>query len=252
MKIGIVGYGVVGKANAQGFEELGHTVVVHDKILNTKINDVLDCDICFVCTQENAVEDVVKELFLYHYTGIVAIRSTIEPGTIDNLIERFRMPICYVPEFLRERCAYDDFVDCELLAIGTYSIVDARKIVEAYKHLPKHIEYLTPNEAEILKIYNNSYAALRIVFANIMNNLCETYNADYSIVKQTFEKTGKTSGQYLTVSKELKGFGGMCLPKDTKKLQDVLQKNNLHFDLIDAIIKDNNKFETTVFKGMRK
>ena len=62
MKIGIVGYGVVGKANAQGFEELGHTVVVHDKILNTKINDVLDCDICFVCTQENAVEDVVKEL----------------------------------------------------------------------------------------------------------------------------------------------------------------------------------------------
>jgi len=252
MNIGVIGLGVVGKANADGFKKLNHTVLIHDIKLNTNIQDVLDTDVVFVCTQEDNVEQVVKDLFLYNYKGIVAIRSTIQPGTIDNLLERFTLPICYVPEFLKERSALEDFLDCDLLAIGSYNTIHARKIAEVYKNIPKHVEYLTPREAEILKIYNNSYAALRVVFANIMYEVCEKHDADYDIIKTAYEKTGKTTGNYLDVNEDLRGFGGMCLPKDTGKLSKELKKLNLHYDLINAIIDDNKKFKTTIFDGMRK
>ena len=241
MKIGVIGVGNVGKANVKGFLSLGHTVLEHDIKYNTKIQDVLNTEILFVCTPENVVTSVVKELNLFGYKGVVAVRSTILPGTIDNLLEQTNLDICFVPEFLRQDYADKDFINCALLAIGTYNLASARIVVRAFGNLPKSIEYMLPTEAEILKYYNNCYASMRIVFANMMYDIAKTYNADYDIIKNAYVKTGKTSGQYLNVNENLRGYSGACLPKDTKALMELVEQLHLDYDLIKSVHNDNSK-----------
>lgn len=241
MKIGVIGIGNVGKANVKGFLSLGHTVLEHDIKYNTKIQDVLDTEIVFVCTHEKDVANVVKELNLFEYKGIVAVRSTILPGTTDTLLKQNNLDICFVPEFLRQDYADTDFMDCALLAIGTYNLASARTVVKAFGNLPKSTEYMLPTEAEILKYYNNCYASLRIVFANMMYDIAKTYNADYDIIKNAYVKTGKSSGQYLNVNENLRGYSGACLPKDTKALMELVEHLHLDYDLIQSVHNDNQK-----------
>jgi len=263
MKIGIVGLGAVGTANKHGFEYLGHSVIGHDIRLDTTINDVLDTEITFLCVptpqaddgscDTSIIESVIKELNLYKYKGIVAIRSTVVPGFTQRMIDTYKnLTICFVPEFLRERCAADDFINNhKLLAVGTHDIWVHRKLVRAHGDLPEHTEHLTPNEAEVLKYYNNVYAALRVTFSNVMYEICEKLDCDYTTIKNAYIKTGKAIDMYLDVNPSLRGYGGMCLPKDTQAIAALLQELNLDYDLIQSIHNDNSKFKKTVFNGMR-
>lgn len=263
MIIGIVGLGVVGSANKKGFEDLNHKLVIHDLKMNTKIQDILKSEICFVCVpspetdnQEcdtSIVEEIITQLSDLNFQGIVAIRSTVIPGFTQYAIEKYNnLKICFVPEFLRERCAYDDFVkNHNVLVVGTDDKWIFEKIVYAHGHYPKNTKQLKPSEAEILKYYSNVFAALKVTFANIMYDLSESMNCDYSSIKETFVLTGKADSSYLDANQNLRGYGGVCLPKDTRALHQLLKKKGFNFQLINAIDQDNYKFKTTVFNGMR-
>jgi UDPglucose 6-dehydrogenase len=263
MKIGIIGLGAVGTANKEGFEFIGHTIVPHDINLDTSIQDVLNTEITFLCVptpqadngscDTSILESVIKELNLYSYKGIIAIRSTVVPGFTQRMIDTYRnLTICFVPEFLRERCAAEDFINNhKLLAIGTHDIWVYRKLVKAHGSLPEHTEHLTPNEAEVLKYYNNVYAALRVTFANVMYEVCDKLDCDYTTIKNAYIKTGKATDMYLDVNPNLRGYGGMCLPKDTQAIASLLKQLNLDFELINSVHTDNEKFKKTVFNGMR-
>jgi len=262
MNIGIVGLGVVGSANSMGFKHLGHDVVEHDIKFDSAIEDVYNTDIVFLCLptpdkdgecDTSIIEEVVAEMAV-NYKGIVCIRSTVPPGFTEHLIDRHQnLTISFAPEFLRERAAADDFINNhELLAVGTDDPYVFEKIVEAHGHLPKNTKQLSPTEAEILKYFNNTYAALRIVFANVFYELCEELECDYSSVKEAYALTGKTKNIYLDVNKRLRGYGGMCLPKDVKAIANTLSSLGFDFDLINSIDKDNQKFKSTTFSGMRK
>jgi len=263
MKIGIIGLGAVGTANKEGFEFIGHTIVPHDINLDTSIQDVLNAEITFLCVptpQDNdgscdtsILESLIKEFNLYSYKGIIAIRSTVVPGFTQRMIDTYKnLTICFVPEFLRERCAAEDFINNhKLLAIGTHDIWVYRKLVQVHGTLPEHTEHLTPNEAEVLKYYNNVYAALRVTFANVMYEVCDKLDCDYTTIKNAYIKTGKATDMYLDVNPNLRGYGGMCLPKDTQAIASLLKQLNLDFELINSVHTDNEKFKKTVFNGMR-
>jgi len=70
-------------------------------------------------------------------------------------------------------------------------------------------------------------------------------------VKETYALTGKTKNIYLDANNSLRGYGGMCLPKDVSALAATLDKFELEFDLINSIDSDNSKFQRTIFTGMR-
>lgn len=263
MKLGIIGLGVVGNANKLGFESLGHEICFHDIRLNTKIEDVLDSSIVFLCVPTPSLEDgscntktleeVIKQLQDLKYAGVIAIRSTAPPGFTKSMIDQFNNDsICFVPEFLRERCAAEDFIENHnLLAVGTDNQNVYEQVVKAHGELPKHAIKLSATEAEFLKYFNNVYASLRIVFANVFFEACKQLNCDYAAVKNAYIKTGKAVDMYLDVSDSLRGYGGMCLPKDTKAFASLLKKYNLDFKIIESINEDNDKFKKTVYDGMR-
>ena len=264
MKIGIIGVGAVGSANKKGFEYLGHEVLIHDTKLNTKISEVCETEINYVCVptpqaedgscDTSIIESVIDELGQCNYKGIIAIRSTVVPGFTQSMIEKFNnLTICFVPEFLRERCAEDDFINNhKLLAVGTHDIWVYRKVIRSHGQLPEHTEHLTPNEAEVLKYFNNVYAALRVTFANNMYEICEKLDCDYTTIKNAYIKTGKATDMYLDVNPSLRGYGGMCLPKDTIAIASLMKKLNIDLKLIQSIHDDNLQFKKTVFNGMRE
>ena len=162
MEIGIIGLGIIGSACKFGFEKLGHKVSGHDIILNTKINDLLGCEVIYICVptpsnedgscNTSIVEEVVLELNKLNYKGVVAIKSTVKPTTTLKLQNTTTLEICFVPEFLRERSALVDFIENhDLLAIGTKNKEVFNLIKECHGHYPQNISQLDPTEAEILK-----------------------------------------------------------------------------------------------------
>ena len=165
MKIGIIGLGVVGGANKYGFLKIGHKVYVHDPKLKTNLKNILDTEIAFICvptpSKKNGscdtiiVEKCIKDLSMLKYKGVICVRSSTEPGFTEKVIKKFKnKSICFVPEFLRERCARKDFVkEHNLLAVGTASKKVFKIVVKAHKHLPKNTVHMKPTEAEILKYY---------------------------------------------------------------------------------------------------
>ncbi len=263
MDIGILGLGVVGSACKYGFEKLSHNVLIYDPKLDTKIENLLGSKIIYVCVPTlslpdgscdiSIVERCVKELQELKYDGIIAIKSTVKPTTTEYLINKTGMKICFVPEFLRERCAIVDFVENhDLLAIGTNSNDIYDKIVECHGKYPKAYAKLTPTEAELLKYYSNVFNAMKVIFANEMYEISNIINADYSKIKEAFIKRGTTKDIYLDVNDNFRGYGGPCLPKDTRALAAFVKELKLDLKLFETIDTENKKFKTTVFDGMRK
>jgi len=264
MKIGIIGLGVVGSAIKYGFEKLGHDIVFHDIALNTSIKDVLDSEVCFLCVPSpsaddnscdtSIVEDVVDKLLKEKYSGIICIKSTVVPGTTKNLRKKYKTDkICFVPEFLRERCASIDFVENhDVCIIGCTSDESYEIIKKAHGHLPRKVERLTPTEAELTKYFNNIYNATLITFANSFYEVCEATGANYTNVKNAIVMRDHIQDIYLDCNKNFRGFGGMCLPKDTKAIAFLCKNEEIDVEFFDSILKENSKYKVTVFKGMRK
>jgi len=263
MNIGIIGAGVVGNAISKGLSLLNHNVCVHDLKFKTTIDIVKNTDIVFICVPSpstetgqcdtSIIESVIVDLNLIEYKGIIAIKTTVIPGFTQQMILKFtKLNLCFVPEFLRERCAFDDFVNNHsLLAVGTHDKWIFHKMIEAHGNYTKEVIMMMPTEAEILKYYSNSLAALRITFSNIFYEICQKLGGDYTKIKDAYVLTKKINDLYLDVNPNLRGFGGPCLPKDTEALVELLKQLELEFDLFESIVKDNKRFETTVFNGMR-
>ena len=263
MKIGIVGLGIIGSACKFGFEKLGHQVIGHDITLDTQLSDVLESEIVYVCVptpsnedgscDTSIVEEVVLQLNKLEYKGVVAIKSTVKPTTTVTLQEKVKFHLCFVPEFLRERCAITDFTENhDLLAIGTKNKEVYHIVVRCHGNYPKSTVILDPTEAEMLKYYSNVFNALKITFANEMYEVCQKIGANYTKIKDAFVKRGTTKDIYLDVNDNFRGYAGMCLPKDTKALDALVKELNLDLKLFKTIDVENDKFIKTVFKGMRK
>ena len=264
MKIGIVGVGIVGSAIKFGFEKLGHKVFIHDTRHYTSIEDVKETDVVFICVPTpslkngkcnvHIVEDVVSELDKIDYTGIIAIKSTVEPGTTKKLQDMYtQRKICYVPEFLRERCAITDFCENhDLCVIGTDDSKVFDLIKKTHGKFPKHIVKLSVTEAELVKYFNNVYAATLITFANSFYEICESLDADYTEVKNAVVHRNHITDQYLDCNENFRGFGGVCLPKDTRALNRLTKELKTNSKLFHTILKENERYKTTIFDGMRK
>ncbi len=265
MKIGIVGLGIVGSAVKYGFEKLGHQVAGHDIKDGTQLEDVLDTEIVYLCLPTpqaedghcdiSIIKDVVRDLLETHgYAGIIAIKSTVTPGTTADLQKTFSTDkLCHVPEFLRERAAIIDFTDNhDVCIIGTESDEVFEKVKESHGYYPKQFIRLSPTEAEISKYFNNVYNATLITFANAFYELCQANGADYSRIKNAMVQRDHIFNKYLDCNDNLRGFGGMCLPKDTAAISALIKDLRLPIDIFQAVVDDNKRYKTTVFEGMRK
>jgi GDP-mannose 6-dehydrogenase len=180
---------------------------------------------------------------------VIAIRSTVFPGTIDKfakVIEEVSgkkrdkdFAVVSNPEFLREGTAVSDYYNPPLTLIGSSNKKAADKLAELYTSLPAEVIITNVEVAEIMKYVNNTYHALKIAFANEVGNICSAMNIDSHKVMEIFcmDKQLNISPYYF---KPGFAYGGSCLPKDLKGLQTLAHDLYVKAPVIESIDKTND------------
>ena len=251
--------GVVGKTIFKAFLKLNNKCFGIDKHNTFELPKLKKCEIIYICLPTNhtskglnikLIDKYLDKLNKMKYNGIIAIKSTLNPGDTEKFIKKYKFlkkKICFVPEFLRERSSFKDFTkNHDLLLIGTEDKSNCNKIIKNHGKYPKKISIIKTKEAELVKIYSNAYNATRIVFANSFYEICEKLNADYSIILKNYLMREMSSGKYLECSKNLRGFGGKCLPKDLSALDAISKKKISKVKFFRDIIQQNKKFKINI------
>lgn len=247
MKIGIVGYGYVGKATERMLPK-NYEVVVKDPKMGFEDveNKISDCDIVFIAINETDVSmsnlfQLVNELVQNNAKGIIIIRTTVLPGTIDKLIQRYLRSFVYMPEFLREWNYEYDSEHPDKIIIGTNNKEIFIKLSKLFIHKRVPIIQVKPVEAELAKLSLNALATMKVVFAEELYDLAITLGADYQNIYRIFELDRNVNVRHLVPGKDgYRGADGKCLPKDTSFLIQSGIDNNSRMLLLETakIIND--------------
>tara|TARA_Y100000768_G_C23837657_1_gene614576 strand:+ start:56 stop:901 length:846 start_codon:yes stop_codon:yes gene_type:complete len=258
MKVAIVGYGFVGKALSEGFLDTVEVIKIDPK-LNTDINQIIKFkpDIIFVClptpmnddsSQDiSTVKEVFKEITQIDNNYLVVLKSTVLPDNIQELSE-LNKDFIYNPEFLREKHAKEDFINSSLIIFGGEK--DKCNVLgNFYENYTKCIskEYFFTDRitASLIKYTINSFLSTKVSFFNELHNLFAKSGSEDSwknFIKMISEDK-RIGGSHMQVPGHdgRFGFGGACLPKDSKAFSLYSKKKQANLNVLETAIKTNNK-----------
>jgi len=256
MKFGIIGHGFVGHAtslltcidNECFIYDLDPTKCVP---IHTTLQDIYMCDIIFISVPTpmekngkchiNIIQSIIQDMSKYIdlNKNIVILRSTIPPGTSDT------MNCYFMPEFLTEKKYKEDFIHNQQWIFGlkdehayssqnnTFKIIIHNLFNNAYINNKIHfnnIHFIPNKEAEMVKLFRNSFLATKVAFCNEIHEFCQLQNIDYNTVIKHATLDNRITGSHTQVPGPdgKYGFGGTCFPKDC---------NNLHYEMNQLYMK---------------
>lgn len=239
MKIGIAGYGFVGKAHEAVLKDK-HEIVISDPPLGYTA-DFADVDAVIVCvsTPPNAgggcKMDNVYEVVEAAPDVPILIKSTISVEGWQMLVDTFpnRM-LNFSPEFLRAATAVEDLKAMNLMLIGGTSCSFWSRVFDV------SIEIAEPEELILAKYARNSFLALKVAFFNQIYDLCDALDIEYSAVAHYTTMDERIGDSHSFISKE-RGFGGHCFPKDTQALIRTAQRDNVELSILKEALEYNRR-----------
>jgi GDP-mannose 6-dehydrogenase len=178
----------------------------------------------------------------------VVIRSTVPPGTGDELVAptfadlprepRWQVGTAMCPEFLREGSGVADFFDPPLVVLGSGDARVERAVTDAFAFLDRELRYVDVRSAEALKYACNAFHAMKVSFTNEMSRVFRAYGVDSREVMQIFceDRSLNISPAYLRPGF---AFGGSCLPKDLRALLHMARVNAVDVPLLAGTLRSN-------------
>ncbi len=169
---------------------------------------------------------------------VIAVKSTVLPGTAFSLYKRFSIPIVSNPEFTREGSAMEDTRHPERIVIGASSIEMADPVRRLWEFTESNFLVTSNENAEMIKYASNSFLATKISFINEIANLCEKIpNCDVTVIAEGMGYDKRIAPYFLRAGL---GYGGSCFPKDTEALISFARDLGEPLTIIEAAVSQNN------------
>lgn len=265
--IGIVGYGIVGMAVAEGFRLRGnknydHTVRFYDKYKDSdSLEDVAhNSEYIFVCLPtpfkgndpqhwsiDLSIMDANIDSLAQHVEGtdkIITIKSTVVPGTTRAYSEQYLgCNFAFNPEFLREATYIEDFIKADHHVIGADVHQVGRRLMHLYKeqfpHVPVHAtDTMT---AEAVKYFKNMWLSINVMYANEWKKYADAKGMSYDEVMRISAEDSRIPSHdinHLKVTSS-RGFGGKCFPKDMVALLGDARDNGISMPMVQSAWEEN-------------
>jgi len=254
IKIGIMGVGMVGGSLLRYFVQQKRVQpVLYDPLKNlNNASELNGAEIIFVCVP--TPYDEVKGGFDLSYIEqafgildgekIVVIKSTVLPGTTESFQQKYpQHKVLFNPEFLTETTAdYDMLYPTRQLVGYTEKSKDAAETVLELLPSAPFKKILPAREAETVKYFGNTLYALKVAFANQIYDLCQKLGIDYETVKECAKAEPMVGKTHLDIfHKSYRGYGGKCLPKDTRALIQLGERAGIDLSILKTAEKYNNE-----------
>lgn len=256
MKIGFIGQGWIGKNYADNYESRGYETIRYSQenpYIQNK-DKIKDCDIVFIAvptptTEEGFDYSIVDEVLNLLGKGKTAIiKSTILPGTTNKLQANHPdIYVCHSPEFLTEATAKYDawYPDRNIVGYSNKEGAD-EKAEQAIETMPQatYQAVVPAEEAEMVKYAGNCWFYFKVMYVNILYDLCKAMGVNYEIVKKMMKYDTRIGSTHLDpVHQDGRGAGGHCFIKDFSAFaglySDILKEDKVGIKILKSLEEKN-------------
>lgn len=196
------------------------------------------------------IESILEDLYSFSENCVIIIRSTVPIGFTDEMSKKYSRNIFFVPEFLREGTALLDCLNPSRIIVGGkkdegQAVANIFKLASIKNDVP--ILLMGTKEAEAVKLFANTFLATKVSFFNELDIFAEQNNL---ITKEIVLGIGLDDRVGNNYNNPSFGYGGYCLPKDTKQLRQSFA--HLPCNIIEAAINSNEKRKSYIVEQILK
>ncbi|MCK9626671.1 MAG: hypothetical protein M0R23_09500 [Bacteroidales bacterium] len=248
MKIGIVGYGHVGKA----MHALFTSATVYDITGIGSKEEINASDVVFVCVPTPSKKDgscdtsIVEEVISWINAKLIILRSTVYIGFTDEMMEKYNKEIVFQPEYYGETVAHPfaNLSDRSWLSFGG-SKNGINIAIQAYQSIMNsnvRIYQADAKTVELAKYMENAYLALKVTFCNEMYDVAKAFDISYNEAREIWLADPRIGSSHTFVYEDNRGYGGSCLPKDVASVIKQADEKSINIDLLKAMVSKNSKW----------